>query len=104
VEIALANPRLVLKPGMIASLTLGGGAETAALPVVPVGAVLRDRENPSDFTVMVVENKVAKARRVSLGPTFGDVLAITSGVKAGELVIRAGATLVSNGETVEVIP
>lgn len=103
VEIALANPRLVLKPGMIASLTLGG-AETAALPVVPVGAVIRDRENPSDFTVMVVENKVAKARRVSLGPTFGDVLAITSGVKAGELVIRAGATLVSNGETVEVIP
>jgi multidrug efflux system membrane fusion protein len=105
VEIALPNPRMTLKPGMIASLTLNAaGAEPAAVPVVPVSAVVRDRENPSDFTVMVVENKVAKARRVSLGPTFGDVLAVTSGVKPGEYVIRAGATLVSNGEVVEVIP
>jgi hypothetical protein len=53
---------------------------------------------------MVVENKVAKARRVNLGPTFGDVLAVTSGVRPGELVIRAGATMVSSGESVEVIP
>jgi multidrug efflux system membrane fusion protein len=105
VEIALPNPRMTLKPGMIASLTLNAaGAEPVAVPVVPVSAVVRDRDNPSDFTVMVVENKVAKARRVSLGPTFGDVLAVTSGVKPGEYVIRAGATLVSNGEVVEVIP
>jgi multidrug efflux pump subunit AcrA (membrane-fusion protein) len=96
---------MLLKPGMIASLTLGAaGVAPAAVAVVPVSAVIRDRENSSDFTVMVVENKVAKARRVSLGPTFGDVLAVTSGVKPGELVIRAGATLVTNGEVVEVIP
>jgi RND family efflux transporter MFP subunit len=106
VEIALANPRMLLKPGMIASLTLGdqGPAASKAVPVVPVSAVVRNRDNPADFDVMVVENKVAKARKVSLGPTFGDVLAVTSGVKPGELVIRAGATMVSNGEAVEVIP
>lgn len=105
VEITLPNSRMILKPGMIASLTLSEtGAAPASVPVVPVSAVIRDRENPADFTVMVVENKVAKARRVSLGPTFGDVLAITSGVNPGELVIRAGATMVTNGETVEVIP
>ena len=105
VEIALANPRLVLKPGMIASLTLNqSGAAPASVPVVPVSAIVRGRENPADFTVMVVENKLAKARRVTLGPTFGDVLAVTSGVQPGELVIRAGATFVTNGEVVEVIP
>lgn len=106
VEIALANPRLLLKPGMIASLTLGEQDAAAArpVPVVPVSAVVRDRDNPADFDVMVVENKVAKARRVSLGPTFGDVLAVTSGVQPGELVIRAGATMVASGEKVEVIP
>jgi multidrug efflux pump subunit AcrA (membrane-fusion protein) len=104
-EITLPNPNLMLKPGMIASLTLSeNGSNPASVPVVPVSAVVRDRESPSDFTVMVVENKVARARRVSLGPTFGDVLAITSGLKPGELVIRAGATMVTNGETVEVIP
>ena len=105
VEIALANPRLILKPGMIASLTMSDtGAAPPSVPVVPVSAVFRDRENPSDFSVMVVQEKVAKARRVSLGPTFGDVLAITSGVKPGESVIRAGATMIADGEMVQVIP
>ncbi len=105
VEISLANPGLLLKPGMIASLTLSDtGTALPPVPVVPVSAVVRDRESPADFTVMVVENSIAKARRVSLGPTFGDVLAVTRGVKPGELVIRAGATMVANGETVEVIP
>jgi membrane fusion protein (multidrug efflux system) len=105
VEITIANPHLPLKPGMIASLMLSEtGAAQPAVPVVPVSAVIRDRENPADFSVIVVENKIAKARRVSLGPTFGDVLAVTSGVRSGELVVRAGATLVANGEMVEVIP
>ena len=104
VEIALANPRLLLRPGMIASLTLGEAGAEAPVPVVPVSAVIRDRENPAGFTVLVVENKVAKARPVSLGPAFGDVLAVTSGVKPGDMVIRAGAALVTSGETVEVIP
>ena len=71
--------------------------------MVPLAAVVRDRANPSDFSVMVVEGKVAKARRVALGPTFGEVLAVTSGLKPGEMVIRAGGTMVNDGETVEVI-
>jgi multidrug efflux system membrane fusion protein len=105
VEVSLANPKLLLKPGMIASLTLEeAGDRVAAVPVVPVSAVVRDRESPADFSVMVVENKIARARRVKLGPTFGDVLAVTSGVQPGELVIRAGATMVTNGEAVEVLP
>jgi len=105
VEISMPNPSLALKPGMIASLTLTeSGAAPDPVAVVPVGAVVRDRDNPADFMVMVVENKVAKARKVSLGPTFGDILAVTGGVKPGELVIRTGASMVANGEIVEVIP
>jgi len=104
VEVTLANRQALLKPGMIAALTLGEASAATPVPVVPLSAVVRDHGNPSAFAVMVVENKVAKARRVDLGPTFGDVLAVTSGLRPGELVIRAGATLVTDGETVEVIP
>ena len=104
VEVTLANPQMALKPGMIASLTLGDTTASPAVPVLPLSAVVRDRANPADFAVMVVENKVARMRRVSLGPTFGDVLAVTNGVKPGELVIRAGATMIADGEAVEVIP
>jgi multidrug efflux system membrane fusion protein len=103
VEVTLANPKLVLKPGMVAALRLGDTAAAPPVPVVPLSAVIRDRENPSKFAVMVVENKTARMRPVALGQTFGDVLAV-SGLQPGELVIRAGATLVSHGETVEVIP
>jgi RND family efflux transporter MFP subunit len=105
VEINMPNPSLALKPGMIASLTLtDSGIAPRAVPVVPVAAVVRDHDNSADFMVMVVENKVAIARKVSLGPTFGDILAVTGGVKPGELVIRAGASMVTNGQIVEVIP
>lgn len=104
VEVTLANPRMLLKPGMIASLAMGDGATAAPVPVVPVSAVVRDRNNPADFAVMVVENKVARIRKISLGETFGDVLAVTSGVRRGDMVIRAGAAMIADGETVEVIP
>lgn len=103
VEIAIDNRSMMLKPGMIAALELENESVAPAVPVVPLSAVVRDRTNPSDFSVMVVEGKVAKARRVSLGSTFGEMLAVTSGLKPGELVIRAGGTLVTDGEAVEVI-
>jgi hypothetical protein len=94
---------MVLKPGMIASLTLTEGRSQPAIPVIPLAAVVRDRTNPSDFSVMVVEGKIAKARRIALGSTFGELLAVTNGLQPGELVIRAGGTMINDGETVEVI-
>jgi multidrug efflux pump subunit AcrA (membrane-fusion protein) len=104
VEVTIANPQMLLKPGTIASLTLRDGQTQPAVPVIPLTAVVRDRSNASDFSVMVVEGKVAKARRIALGSTFGDLLAVTRGLQPGEKVIRAGGTLVRDGETVEVIP
>jgi RND family efflux transporter MFP subunit len=104
VEVTIANRAMLLKPGMIASLTLSDARSQPAVPVIPLAAVVRDRTNPSDFSVMVVEGKVAKARRIALGATFGELLAVTSGLKPGELVIRAGGTIVNDGEAVEVIP
>jgi RND family efflux transporter MFP subunit len=104
VEITITNREMLLKPGMIASLSLGDAKPLPAVLVVPLSAVVRDRANPADFAVMVVEGKVAKSRRVGLGPTFGEQLAVTSGLKPGELVVRSGGTMVNDGEAVEVIP
>jgi multidrug efflux pump subunit AcrA (membrane-fusion protein) len=94
---------MLLKPGMIAALSLSDEKPRPAVPVVPLAAVVRDRTSPSEFSVMVVEGKIARARRVALGSTYGELLAVTSGLKPGELVIRAGGTLVNDGESVEVI-
>ena len=102
-ELSIANPQMLLRPGMIAALAIDQEKPSAPVPVVPLSAVVRDRANPANFAVMVVEGKVAKARPVGLGATFGELLAVTSGLKPGELVIRAGGTMVNDGETVEVI-
>jgi multidrug efflux system membrane fusion protein len=104
VEISINNREMLLKPGMIASLSLADAKPSPSVLVVPLSAVVRDRANPADFAVMVVEGKVAKERRVGLGPTFGELLAVTSGLKPGELVIRSGGTMVNDGEAVEVMP
>jgi multidrug efflux pump subunit AcrA (membrane-fusion protein) len=103
VEINVQNRGAFLKPGMIASLSLTDSKPGSAVPVIPLSAVVRDRTNPGDFAVMVVEGKVAKSRRVGLGPTFGEFLGVTNGLKPGDLVIRAGGSMVNDGEAVEVI-
>jgi multidrug efflux pump subunit AcrA (membrane-fusion protein) len=41
---------------------------------------------------------------VKLGEAYGNTVAITEGVKLGEQVITTGATLVTDGEPVVVIP
>jgi multidrug efflux system membrane fusion protein len=104
VEVTLPNPRQLLKPGMIAALTLADGGPAPEIPVVPLSAVVRDPRDPAGFVVMTVDGNVARARRVTLGPSFGDVLAVSAGVKPGERVIREGAPYVTDGEAVEVLP
>jgi multidrug efflux pump subunit AcrA (membrane-fusion protein) len=103
-EVMLPNNERLLKPGMIASLSMGQAAPLPPVPVVPLSAVIRDPKRGSGFAVMVIEGKQARTRPIVLGPAYGDLLAVTSGLKPGEEVIRAGATQVVDGETVEVIP
>jgi multidrug efflux system membrane fusion protein len=93
----------VLRPGMIAMLSLGGAANPAPVPVVPVSAVVRAREDAAEFAVVVVEGKQAHRQPVKLCGNYGDRLAV-QGLKAGDRVVSSGAALISEGELVEVIP
>lgn len=104
IDVTIDNPGLTLKPGMIAAISLSETGPATPVPVIPLAAVVRDRANPNEFAVMVVEGKIARARKVSLGSTFGELLEVSSGLQPGELVIRAGGTMVNDGASVEVIP
>ncbi len=103
VEVTVPNERALLKPGMIASLDLGGSPASRPVTVAPLDAIIRGTEDSSQFAVMIVESGVARLRPVTLGTTYGDRIAIT-GVAAGERVVRSGANLVSDGARVKVIP
>jgi multidrug efflux system membrane fusion protein len=108
VEITVPNPDNRLKAGMIAAVELPGAKVREPELVVPLTAIVRSKDNPDGYGVFVVEEQggraTARARNVRLGETFGNRIAVTQGVKAGERVIVTGATLVRDGEQVQIIP
>ncbi len=108
VEVTIPNLGGLLKPGMIASLSVNEGAGASVeLPVVPLTAVTRSKEDPNAYAVLVVESRdgrsFARFRNVTLGESFGNSVAVNSGVRAGETVITTGVTQVADGEEVKVI-
>ncbi|HEV2837639.1 MAG TPA: efflux RND transporter periplasmic adaptor subunit [Pyrinomonadaceae bacterium] len=105
IEVTIPNEQGLLKPGMIASLNMSEGtvAEVPSL-IVPLTAITHTPENPQAYAVMVTEERdgkqFARMRPVTLGESVGNAIVITSGVKAGELVVTTGVSQVTDGEQV----
>ena len=109
VEITIPNRDQQLKVGMVSALRLSGQSRDAPAdpPVVTIRAIVRSKDDPNGYAVFVVEDKegrsVARLRKVTLGTAYGNEIAVTSGLRAGERVIVQGATLVSDLDPVNVI-
>ena len=108
VEVTIPNLEGLLKPGMIASMTVNEVGATKEFPVVPLTAVTRSKVDPNAYAVLVVEEvngkHVARMRSVTLGESYGNSVAVNSGVKPGEIVITTGVTQVADGEEIRVMP
>jgi multidrug efflux system membrane fusion protein len=108
VEVTLPNPQDQLKIGFIGALEIGEERGTGALPVVPMTAIMRPKEDPTGYAVFVVQEHdgkhVARLRKVKPGDTVGNMIAIVDGVQLGERVITAGAAQVVDGAPVQIIP
>ncbi|HEX3248308.1 MAG TPA: efflux RND transporter periplasmic adaptor subunit [Pyrinomonadaceae bacterium] len=108
VEVTIPNPQGLLKPGMIASMTVNETGATKEFPVVPLTAVTRSKADPNAYAVFVIEEAngkpIARLRNVTLGESYGNAVAVNSGVKPGEIVITTGVTQVADGEEVRVMP
>jgi RND family efflux transporter MFP subunit len=108
VEVTLPNPNDELKVGMTAALNLVAAPDAAPAPLVPLTAVVRSPGKPQSFAVFVVdgpaEDSTAHAREVELGTFIGDSIPVRSGLKEGEQVVVMGASFLSDGQHVRVIP
>jgi RND family efflux transporter MFP subunit len=112
IELTIPNADGRLKPGMIAALQVENAARAAgvadAIPAVRLSAIVRPPGDTGGYAVYVVQEEngrpLARVRKVELGEAFGNVIAVTSGLKIGERVIVTGATLVIDGEPVRVVP
>jgi len=109
VEVTIPNPEDKLKPGMIATLSLGGGkVQRQPTTAVPLSAVVRSSQRPDAFAVFVVTDKggrsVAQERSVEIGETVGNMISIAKGLNVGERIVVTGSTLIRDGEEIKVIP
>ncbi|HKX29019.1 MAG TPA: efflux RND transporter periplasmic adaptor subunit [Blastocatellia bacterium] len=108
IEVTIPNPQRLLKPGLIAAMELAEAAPSREVAVVPLAAIVRAKEQPEQYAVFTVQEQngrpVARLREITLGETFGNTIAVLDGVKVGERVITLGATLVIDGQPVQIIP
>jgi multidrug efflux system membrane fusion protein len=107
-EVTIPNPKDLLKAGMIASVVLGGTASPEKFAAVPLSAIVRSKDSAESYAVFVIEmnggQSVARLRDVELGDAFGNTIVVKDGLKIGEKVITVGATLVHDGEAVQIVP
>jgi len=108
VEVTFPNPGLRLKPGMIVSIKMANTHPAEEVPVVPMGSIVRSKNNPDGYAVFVVDDEggksVSRSRDITLGGALNNAVVVTAGLHPGERVITSGATLVSDGETVQIVP
>src|SRR5262245_6574079 len=111
VEITIANGDGRLRPGMIGSVEVVADPTPAATieagaPAIPLSAIVRSEKRPDQYGVFVVDGggNTVHARQVTLGGVQGNLVAVTSGLAAGERVVVMGATLLKDGDAVRVIP
>ncbi len=103
VEAAIPNPDGRMKVGMLATLRLGN-REAGHSIFIPLAAIVRPAGDSSGYAVYVVQDTIARLRRVALGDVIGNSIAVRDGLEGGERVILRGATIVADGQAVRVIP
>jgi RND family efflux transporter MFP subunit len=97
VEAEVSNSDGRLRPGMFATARIVVG--NTSLPAVPRAAVRRDSQLGTD-RVFVVSNDVVEERLVELGPNLGGLVAVRSGLRAGERFVSAPAPTLADGQRV----
>ena len=99
-QATLANPGGLLRPGMFVNVALGLPAPREVL-VIPATAVLYA---PYSDTVFLLEpgpggqGQVLRQQVVRVGEKRGDLVAVASGLKAGQQVVTTGVFKLTNGQ------
>jgi RND family efflux transporter MFP subunit len=98
VESDLANPELVLRPGMYAMAKIGVEKHTDAL-LIPVEALVMEKVNA--FTFVANDGK-AKKTAIKIGFNDGVKVEVLSGLTGNEAVILAGKMALADKQPVNV--
>lgn len=100
VEITIPNSSLKLRPGMYARATFKMGTRESVM--IPDYA-LQKQIGSSERFVYVIKDGVAEYRFVTDGRRVGDMIEITDGLQAGEVVATSSFARLMDGKAVEVV-
>lgn len=98
VEIDIPNPDGALSPGIYATAELHIPRKTPSLSV-PAGAIIFNKDG---VQVAVVEDGVARLRKISIARDRGTEIEVRDGLKAGDRVILNPAVELADGDRVEI--
>lgn len=108
VEVRIDNPENLLKAGMIASITIGTPSPPGGVTVIPISSVIHSPSSPNGFAVFVADGAgdVVKVHTqdVTLGNTYGNMIAVESGLNLTDRVVSSGTNMIKNGDQVRIIP
>lgn len=112
VEATVLSKDASLLLGMVVSVALpGASASRAPVITAPLSAVVaaqRPEGHAQALVAFVVEQErglpIARERRVVAGQLVGNEVAIESGLFPGELLVVQGATLLNDGQRVQLVP
>lgn len=98
VRLRFDNPDEFLKPNMFAKVTIQAGKGEPQL-VVPSEAVIRT--GSQDRLVLALGDGNFKSVAVTLGPQFGDKVAIKAGVEAGDNIVSSAQFLLDSESAID---
>lgn len=102
-EVTVPNPGRLIKPGMVANVSLARLERDSAL-VVPQQAVVRTEDGYQVYLATRAQDRViAEARPVQLGATDGGRVEIIAGLSAGDVVIVVGQNQVTPGDVLNIV-
>jgi len=107
ITVAIDNPALTLRSGMIASTRVAGEATDRHQVRIPIDALVHDPTR-DQYLVYVLEQKregitAVKAVYVRPGPLVGNQVSIAEGLTGGERIVASGANLLRAGDVVKEI-
>lgn len=103
VEVEVANPGRLIKPQMVANMSLARSTVADAI-VVPQDALVRVEDGYVAYVVAEESgNTFAQARPVELGAARRNLVVVAAGLSAGERLVVVGQKSVANGDRVSVV-
>jgi membrane fusion protein, multidrug efflux system len=99
IKIEVNNPELIIRPGMIAEVSISSGKENNIL-VIPAEALQHDFNNQSFVFVADTVKKKAFRRNIVAGRLINDKIEVVTGLNENEMIIKGGQQKMVDGSSI----